>query len=132
MRQWQRIAVVAALALSSASWLAAADGPEAGRQEAVAKVGDTQVSVNAKTGRLVPLSQQEVQKVARSLRQMLRRQAAVNAAEAEGAISADLQGGFQNVWLARLDAQGEVQHACVDSMSGALAFLNSTGGLEDM
>ena len=48
----------------------------------------------------------------------------------DGTVSADLGGTYMNVWIAYVNADGTLSHACVNSAAQAEAALAGQGGLE--
>lgn len=75
-------------------------------------------------GKIKPLTPEEARKIADSLKGMLNKSADGLVAEhqADGSTSVDLQGRFQNVTVARVNEDGSVTQACVDSPRAAAAF----------
>jgi hypothetical protein len=49
---------------------------------------------------------------------------------ADGTVAANLEGTFMNVWIAHVNADGSLSHACVNSAEQAVAALAGEGGLE--
>lgn len=47
---------------------------------------------------------------------------------ADGTVAADLAGTYMNVWIARVNADGSLSHACVTSAEGAADALDLNGG----
>lgn len=88
------------------------------------KVAGQNVQVNAQTGQIKPLSPQEAQQLAEGLRGMLNRssEGLVPVREADGSLSMDLQGRFQNVTVARINEDGTVSESCVDNPEAAANF----------
>jgi hypothetical protein len=88
------------------------------------KVAGQDVPVDSK-GQIRPLTQEEAKKLADSLKGMLNKssEGLVQEHNADGSVSVDLQDRFQNVTVARENADGTVTTACVDNPRAAGAFL---------
>jgi hypothetical protein len=75
-------------------------------------------------GQIKPLTPEEARKLADGLKVMLNRSSdgleAVK--QADGSVSMDLQGRFQNVAVAKRTADGSVAQSCVDNSQSAAAF----------
>ena len=71
-----------------------------------------------------PLTQQEAQKVAQGIKQLVNKstEGLVSVQHADGTVSMDLQGRFQNVAVARKNADGTITQACVDTPEAAARF----------
>ena len=76
-------------------------------------------------GQIRPLTPEEARKLADSLKGMLNKstEGLVAEHEPDGSTSVDLQDRFQNVIVARENADGTVSTACVDNPRAAGAFL---------
>ena len=76
-------------------------------------------------GQIRPLTPEEAKKLADSLKGMLNKstEGLVAEHEPDGSTSVDLQDRFQNVIIARENADGTVSTACVDNPQAAGAFL---------
>ena len=87
------------------------------------KVAAQDVHVN-QTGEIKPLSPEEAQKLADSLKHMLNKstEGLVEERHADGSVSVDLQGRFQHVTVARKNQDGSVSQSCVDNPRAAAAF----------
>lgn len=81
--------------------------------------------VDGQDSQIRPLTQEEAQQLADGIRDLLNRsQEGLKSVEhANGAVSMDLEGRFQNVALAKKTADGGVAVACVDNVESAAAFL---------
>ena len=88
------------------------------------KVGGQDVHVDSQTGEIQPLTPQEAAKLAEGLKPMLNRstEGLVQVQHPDGSVSADLQGRFQNVAVARVNKDGTVSESCVDNPKAAGAF----------
>ncbi len=49
---------------------------------------------------------------------------------ADGTVAADLSGTYMNVWIARVNADGSLSHACVNSAQGAVDALQGPAAAE--
>ncbi len=49
---------------------------------------------------------------------------------ADGTVAADLSGTYMNVWIARVNADGSLSHACVNSAQGAVDALQGPSAAE--
>ena len=88
------------------------------------KVAGQNLKVDPQTGQIQPLSPQEAQQLADGLKGMLNRSTdgLVPVTEADGSVSMDLQGRFQNVTVARINQDGSVSESCVDNPEAAANF----------
>ena len=70
------------------------------------------------------LTQEEAQKVAEGIKQLVNKSTdgLVSVQHADGTVSMDLQGRFQNVAVAKKNADGTITHACVDTPEAAARF----------
>lgn len=71
-----------------------------------------------------PLTQEEAQKLAEEIKQLVNKSTdgLVSVKHADGSVSMDLQGRFQNAVLAKKNADGTVSQACVDTPESAARF----------
>jgi len=76
------------------------------------------------TGQVKPLSPEEAQKLADSLKHLLNKstEGLVEERHADGSVSVDLQGRFEHVTVARKNQDGTVSQSCVDNPRAAAAF----------
>jgi hypothetical protein len=76
------------------------------------------------TGQVKPLSPEEAQKLAGSLKHLLNKstEGLVEERHADGSVSVDLQGRFEHVTVARKNQDGTVSQSCVDNPRAAAAF----------
>ena len=88
------------------------------------KVAGQDVFVDSQTGQIRPLTAQEAQQLAQGLKGMLNRstEGLVEEQHADGSVSMDLQGRFQNVTVARVNEDGTTTQACIDNPKAAAAF----------
>lgn len=132
------IAVVAIAAVTvvsrqsaSAGEAGKADGPQnsttvsgpAAEKYMKVKVAGQDVPVD-QTGQVKPLSPEEAQKLADSLKHLLNKstEGLVEERHADGSVSVDLQGRFEHVTVARKNQDGTVSQSCVDNPRAAAAF----------
>jgi len=98
----------------------------AGKKYTKVKVGGQEVFVDSQTGKIKPLTSQEAQELAQSLKTMLDKnkssEGLVEVQNPDGSISMDLQGRFQNVTVARENEDGTVTTSCVDTPRAAANF----------
>ena len=82
------------------------------------------IQVDTQTGQLRPLSPQEAQQLADGLKRMLNRSTdgLVEVQHADGSVSMDHDGRFQNAAVARVNEDGTLTQSCVDSPEAAAAF----------
>jgi hypothetical protein len=75
-------------------------------------------------GQIRPLTQEEAQRLAEGIRELIKNSAEGLTAvkQADGSVRMDLQGHYQNVILAKKTNEG-VAEACVDNPEAAAAFL---------
>lgn len=88
------------------------------------KVAGRDVQVDPQTGQIKPMSPEEAQKLAAGLKTMLNRstEGLVRERHADGSLSMDLKGRFQNVAVARMNADGTLEQACIDDPETAARF----------
>src|SRR5919202_1551828 len=79
------------------------------------EVGGKRLRVNALTLQQGPLTQEQSQQIADALKENKSTDGLVEVRHADGTVSVDLQGRFQNVTLARKNDDGSVSEACVDN-----------------
>lgn len=98
----------------------------AGKKYTKVKVGNQEVYVDSQTGKIKPLTPQEAQELAQGLKTMLDKnkssEGLVEEYHADGSVSIDLQGRFQNVTVARENEDGTVTTSCVDTARAAANF----------
>lgn len=85
--------------------------------------GET-VLLNRETGQSRPLSQQEQQTLAAGIKQLINQSTdgLVQINRADGSVSMDLEGHFQNVLVAKKEADGSVTQSCVNDLETAANF----------
>jgi hypothetical protein len=88
------------------------------------KVAGQDVQVDPQTGQVKPLTPEEAKHLADGLKPMFNRstEGLKPVRHADGSLSMDLQGRFQNVAVARKNADGTVEQSCVDNPEAAANF----------
>lgn len=88
------------------------------------KVAGQDVQVDSKTGHMKPLTPQEAGRLAQGLKEMVHPSAEglVEVHHADGSVSMDLEDRFQNVTVARENADGSMTTSCVNNPRAAGAF----------
>ena len=88
------------------------------------RIGGQDIQVDPQTGDIKPLTPEEAKKLADGLAPMLDDSAdgLVQVHHADGSVSMDLQGRFQNVAVARINADGTIEQSCVDNKRDAAKF----------
>jgi len=88
------------------------------------KVAGQNVQVDSQTGQIKPLTPEQARNLAEGLKGMLNKstEGLVEEQNADGSVSMDLQGRFQNVTVARVNKDGTVTTSCVDNPRAAAAF----------
>jgi hypothetical protein len=87
------------------------------------KVAGQDVEVDGQ-GQIKPLTPEEAQKLAGGLGEMINQstEGLEQVQQADGSVSMDLKGRFQNVTVARVNQDGSVSQSCVDNPRAAGAF----------
>jgi uncharacterized membrane protein YdfJ with MMPL/SSD domain len=82
------------------------------------------VVVNRQTGQSRPLTPDEARMLAEGIKQLVNQstEGLVQVQRADGSVSMNLQGRFQNVLLAKKESDGTISQACVDNPEEAAAF----------
>ena len=82
------------------------------------------VVVDRQSGQARPLSPEEARTLAEGIKQVVNRSTdgLVQVRHSNGMVSMDLQGRFQNVMLAKKEADGTVSQSCVDNVDAAAEF----------
>jgi hypothetical protein len=96
----------------------------ANRSYVTRNVAGQDVHVDSQTGEIQELTPEEKQKIAYGLRQMINDsdEGLKQVPHADGSVSMDLQGHFQNVAVARVNKDGSVSQSCVNNTRAAGAF----------
>jgi hypothetical protein len=98
--------------------------PHASPDLVTVRVAGHDVQVNSQTGQIQALTPEEAQKIAAGLKQMVNQstEGLVQVQNADGSVSMDLKGRFQNVTVARVNKDGSVSESCVDNPQAAGDF----------
>jgi len=88
------------------------------------RVAGQDIQIDMQTGQVRPLSPQEAQQLANGLAPMLDNSTdgLVQVHHADGSVSMDLQGRFQNVAVAKVNTDGTIEQGCVDNPRAAAKF----------
>jgi hypothetical protein len=88
------------------------------------KVAGQDVQVDGQTGQIKALTPGEAQKLAAGLGEMVNQstEGLEQVQHEDGSVSMDLKGRFQNVTVARVNADGSLSQSCVDNPEAAGAF----------
>ena len=88
------------------------------------RVGAQQIPLDPQTGQVRPLTQEEAQRMAEGLKQVINQSTdgLESVRHADGSVSVDLQGRFQSVAVAKRDVDGKLTQSCVDNPKSAAAF----------
>jgi hypothetical protein len=101
--------------------------PESRLNSLTPKTGRTATTAQAgfQTAQIKPLTQEEAQKLATALKELANQsqEGLKQVRHADGTVSIDVQGRFQNVALAKRNEDGTISQTCIDNpASGALFF----------
>src|SRR6266850_7783968 len=99
-------------------------GEKTGKNYVTVKVAGRDVQVDSQTGQIKPLTPHEAHQLAEGLRGMLNQstEGLVQVKHADGSVSMDLDGHFQNVMVARRNEDGSLSQSCVDNPQAAASF----------
>lgn len=86
--------------------------------------GFQQLPLDQQTGQIRPLTQEEAQKLAEGIKQLVNQSTdgLVPVHHADGSVSMDLQGRFQSIAVAKKTEDGKFTESCVDNPTSAAAF----------
>lgn len=95
-----------------------------GRSNLSLQVGAQQIPVDPQTGQVRPLTQEEAQRMAEGIKQLVNQSTdgLQSVRHADGSVSIDLQGRFQSIAVAKRDEDGKLTQSCVDNPKSAAAF----------
>jgi hypothetical protein len=84
----------------------------------------TAAPLDPQTGQIRPLTPEEAQRLAAGIKQVVNQstEGLQYVRHADGSISVDLQGRFQNAAVAKLDEDGKLTESCVDNPEAAAEF----------
>ena len=133
-------AAVLSLALTAAAWAGPGRAPaqqstEAPRIEADGAAG-VQVAIDPQTGKIRQPTPEERRALDEGFRSMFGKSLTSTAQSVtwpDGTAALEVGEEFTNVWVARINPDGSVSHACVDSAEAANAFVagSSAPALEE-
>jgi hypothetical protein len=85
---------------------------------------NAQTSFVPQAGQVKPLTQEEAQKLAERIKELVNQSTdgLKTVQHADGSVSMDLEGRFQSIAVARTDEDGKVVQSCVDNREAAAAF----------
>ncbi len=88
------------------------------------RVNAQEMSVNAQTGQIRPLTQEEAQRLAEGIKELVNQSTdgLKPVQHADGSVSLDLEGRFQSMAVARRNEDGTVTESCVDNRKSAADF----------
>lgn len=88
------------------------------------RVAGQDIQIDTQTGQVRPLTPQEAQQLANGLAPMLDNSTdgLIQVHHADGSVSMDLQGRFQNVAVAKVNTDGTIEQGCVDNPRAAAKF----------
>ena len=89
------------------------------------------IPLDPQTGQVRPLTQEEAQRLGAELKQLVNQSTdgLQSVRHADGSVSMDLQGRFQNIAVAKLDEDSNLVQSCVDNPESAAAFFEIDPGL---
>lgn len=88
------------------------------------QIAGQKVQVDGQTGQIKPLSPEEAKKLAAGVKDLVNQssEGLTSVNHADGLVSIDLQGRFQNVAVAKKEADGTVSQSCIDNSRSAAEF----------
>lgn len=88
------------------------------------KVVDQDGHIDSVTGQTTPLSDDEAQRMAAGLKEMINEstEGLKPVHHADGSVSVDLEGRLQNVAVARINADGSIAQSCINNRQAAASF----------
>ena len=106
--------------------LAQSDSPSGNQNVVTSNAAGLVIALDRDTGQTRSLTAAEAQKLAEGLKNLVNQstEGLVQVRRANGMVSMDLQGRFQNALLAREEADGSIVQGCVDNLDNAAAFFN--------
>ena len=87
-------------------------------------VGGQRVQIDPQTGQVKPLTPEEAKRLADGIKELANQSTdgLQQVKHPDGSVSIDLQDRFQNVALAKKDAEGGISQTCVDNPQAGAAF----------
>ncbi len=106
--------------------LAQSDSPSGNQNVVTSNAAGLVIALDRETGQTRSLTSAEAQTLAAGLKNLVNQstEGLVQVRRANGMVSMDLQGRFQNALLAREEADGSIVQGCVDNLDNAAAFFN--------
>jgi len=97
---------------------------DSGKKYVTVKVAGREVQVDPQTGTIKPLTPEEARQLANGLKTMLNKSTdgLEQVQHADGSVSMDLKGRFQNVAVARTNEDGKLEQSCIDEPQQAARF----------
>ena len=88
------------------------------------RAGAQQIPLDPQTGQVRPLTQEEAQRMAEGIKQLVNQSSdgLQSVLHADGSVSVDLQGRFQNLAVLKRNADGTLTESCVDNPKAAAVF----------
>jgi hypothetical protein len=95
-----------------------------GRHYVTTNAAGQPVVLDRQTGESRPLTRQEAETLAQGIKELVKPNAdgLVEVRHANGGVSMDLQGHFQNVSVAKIESDGSVSQSCVNDLESAADF----------
>lgn len=83
-----------------------------------------QIPLDPQTGQVRPLTQEEAQRMAEGIKQLVNQSTdgLESIHHADGSVSIDLQGRFQSIAVAKRNEDGKLTQSCVDNPKSAAVF----------
>ena len=124
---------IAATAISMQASKGEPTKPTPGNTAAINNRRTAQDGQNFSQAQIRPLTQEEAQQLAEGIKSLVNQSTdgLQQVRHADGSVSMDLQGRFQNVALAKKTGNGNVAQSCVDNPEAAAAFLGINRELMD-
>jgi hypothetical protein len=119
------ITAIAKYAARSESNAPAPQPQSVNKKPVTIEVAGRKLLVTAQTLQQGPLTQDQAQQLAAALKDNQSTDGLVQVPHADGTVSMDLQGRFQDVVLAKKADDGSLSQACVDNSEAAAAFLQT-------
>jgi len=88
------------------------------------RVSTQQIPLDPQTGQVRPLTQEEAQRMAEGIKQLVNQSTdgLQSVRHADGSVSVDLQGRFQNMAVVKRNDDGTLTESCVDNPKAAAVF----------
>ena len=99
---------------------------QTGRHYVTTNAAGQPVVQDRQTGETRPLTRQEAETLAQGLKQLINPtdEGLVQVRQANGMVSMDLQGHYQNVSVAKKEADGSVSQSCINDLESAANFFD--------